>query len=60
MIDLNVKAPVAMMDYSLPYMKQGAKIMNVASCAAFQPIPYINVYGATKAFVLSYARALNM
>jgi len=27
--------------------------------AAFQPIPYINVYGATKAFVLSFSRALN-
>lgn len=27
--------------------------------AAFQPIPYIDVYGATKAFVLSFSRALN-
>ena len=27
--------------------------------AAFQPIPYINVYGATKAFVLSFSRAMN-
>ena len=59
MIDPNVKAPVAMIDYSLPYMKQGAKIMNIASCAAFQPIPYINDYAATKAFLLSYSRALN-
>lgn len=59
MIDLNVKAYVSMIDYSLPYMSKGSKILNVASCAAFQPIPYINCYASTKAFVLSYSRALN-
>lgn len=59
MIDLNVKAPVAMIDYSLEYMKKGSKIMNIVSCAAFQPIPYINDYASTKAFLLSYSRALN-
>ncbi len=59
MIDLNVKAPVSMIDYSLPYMQKGSKIMNIASCAGFQPIPYINDYAATKAFLLSYSRALN-
>ena len=59
MIDLNCKAMMIMTDLSLPYMEKGAKVMNIASCAAFQPIPYINVYGATKAFALSYSRALN-
>ena len=59
MIDLNVKAPVILIDYSLPYMKSGSKIMNIASCAGFQPIPYINDYAATKSFLLSYSRALN-
>jgi hypothetical protein len=59
MIDLNVKAPVAMIDYSLPYMKENSKIMNIVSCASFQPIPYINDYASTKAFLLSYSRALN-
>ncbi|MBR6034207.1 MAG: SDR family NAD(P)-dependent oxidoreductase [Clostridia bacterium] len=59
MIDLNVKAPVRLIDYTLPYMKDGAKIMNIASCAGFQPIPYINDYAATKAFLVSYSRALN-
>ena len=59
MIDLNCKAPVFMIDASLPYMKAGAKIMNICSCAAFQPIPYINDYAATKAYLLSYGRALN-
>ena len=59
MIDLNVKAPVALIDYTLPYMKENAKIMNIASCAGFQPIPYINDYAATKSYLLSYSRALN-
>lgn len=60
MIDLNVKAIVLLTDYSLPYMSEGSKIMNIASTAAFQPVPYINVYAATKSFVLSYSRALNV
>lgn len=59
MVDLNCKAVMYVTDYSLPYMSEGAKIMNIASCAAFQPIPYINVYAASKAFLLSYGRALN-
>ena len=59
MVDLNVKAYISMIDYSLPYMSENSKILNTASCAAFQPIPYINTYASTKAFVLSYSRALN-
>lgn len=59
MIDVNVKAPVTIIDYSLPYMKEESKIVNIASCAGFQPIPYINDYAATKAFLISYSRALN-
>ncbi len=59
MMDLNCGAVLAMCELSLPYMTKGAKIINIASVAALQPIPYINVYGATKAFVLSFSRALN-
>ncbi len=59
MIDLNCRALAAMTQIVLPYMRRGARIIEIASVAAFQPIPYINIYGATKAFVLSYARALN-
>lgn len=33
-------------------------IVNVASTAAFQPVPYMAVYGASKAFVLSFSEAL--
>ena len=58
MIDLNCKALVAMTELTLPYMKRGAKILNLDSLSAFQPVPYINVYGSTKAFVLSFSRAI--
>ena len=60
MIDLNCKALVAMTELTLPYMYAGAKILQLDSLSSFQPVPYINVYGATKAFVLSYSRALNV
>lgn len=59
MIDLNCKALVMMTQLSLPYMKQGGKIVELDSLSAFQPVPYLNIYGSTKAFVLSYSRALN-
>ncbi len=59
MLDLNCGGVMAMCQLSLDYMEQGAKILNIASVAAFQPLPYINVYAATKAFVLNYSRALN-
>ncbi|MBR2388003.1 MAG: SDR family NAD(P)-dependent oxidoreductase [Clostridia bacterium] len=60
MIDLNVKGTVAMDYLSLKYMEKGSGIINIASVAAYQPIPYINTYGATKSFVLNFTRALSM
>ena len=60
MIDLNDRALVAMTYITLPYMKMGGRIYNMGSMSAIQPVPYINVYGATKAFVLSFSRALNV
>lgn len=59
MVELNCMALMSMCQLSLPYMEKGASIVNIASVAAYQPIPYINVYGATKAFVLSFSRALD-
>lgn len=59
MIDLNVKALVAVTYVTLPYMSAGSVIYQIDSLSAFQPVPYINIYGATKAFVLSFSRALN-
>lgn len=59
MIDLNCKALVIMTELTLPYMHEGSKIAQIDSLSAFQPVPYITTYGATKAFVLSYSRAMN-
>lgn len=59
MIDLNCKALVWMTRLTLPYMGPGSHILQLDSLSAFQPVPYITTYGATKAFVLSYTRATN-
>jgi len=59
MIDLNCKALVAMTRLTLPYMTKGSHVLQLDSLSAFQPVPYITTYGATKSFVLSYSRAMN-
>ena len=55
----DVAVPVALTEYSLPYMNEGARVLQIASIAGFHPIPYLNVYAATKVFLLNYSRALN-
>ena len=60
MIDLNCRALTVMTELTLPYMKQGSRIAQFASVAAYQPVPYIATYAATKAFLLSYTRALSV
>ena len=59
MIDLNCKALVAMTRLVLPYMGKDSHVLQLDSLSAFQPVPYINTYAATKSFVLSYTRGLN-
>lgn len=59
MVDLNCRSIVGVTKACYPYMKKGGMMLLVASVAAFQPIPYIATYAASKAFVLSYGRALN-
>ena len=59
MIDLNDKALVAVTYLVLPYLKRGSEVYQIASLSSFQPVPYIATYGATKAFVLSFTRAVN-
>lgn len=61
MIDLNIKALVKLSKlYSKEMVKRKkGKIMNVASVAAYLPGPYMNVYFASKAFVLSFSQALS-
>lgn len=59
-IALNVTALVELTHLFLPEMlaKKFGAIINVASTAAFQPVPYMAVYAATKSFVLSFSEAL--
>lgn len=60
MIELNNKALVALTYYFLPQMKEEGQghILNTGSVASFIPGPYMAVYYATKAFVLSFSMAL--
>ena len=59
MIDLNCRAAVAVTTAALPYLHGGSRILEICSTAAFQPIPGLNVYAATKAFLQSYTKALH-
>lgn len=58
MIDLNCRALTAVTYACLPYMPPRSRILLMASSAAFAPQPGFAVYAATKAYVLSLARAL--
>lgn len=58
-IELNCAAPAVLINYCVPFMEKGSKIINVSSASAFQPVPYINLYASSKAFERSYSRALN-
>jgi short-subunit dehydrogenase len=60
LIDLNVSGLTAMLAHFLPPMQRRGhgRILNVASIAAFQPVPTLATYAATKAFVLSLTESL--
>jgi short-subunit dehydrogenase len=60
MIQLNCVTLVELTGHLLPAMVAARRglVINVASTAAFQPVPSMAVYGATKAFVLSFSEAL--
>jgi hypothetical protein len=60
MLDLNIHALAHLTHLFLPGMleRKTGGILNVASTAGFQPLPYLSVYAATKAFVLNFSEAL--
>ena len=58
MIATNCSGAVAMTEVCLPFMSRGSRIGQICSVAAFQPLPYFNVYSATKTFLYRYSRAL--
>ncbi len=57
-VALNDTALSAMCLCSLPYMERGDAIINLGSNSSWQPVPYMTVYAASKAYVLSFSRAL--
>lgn len=60
-VNLNVLALTELTHAALPGMvERGAgAVLNIASIAGFQPIPYMAVYSATKAYVLSFSEAVH-
>jgi uncharacterized protein len=60
MLQLNVRAVVELTHRFLGPMRERKRgtIINVASTAGFQAVPYMSTYAATKAFVLSFSEAL--
>lgn len=60
-IDLNVRALTQLSHAAVGQMKQrgAGAIINVASTGAYQPVPYMSTYAATKAYVLSFSEGLH-
>jgi short-subunit dehydrogenase len=60
MVELNVASVVRLTRAFLPGLvaARDGGVLNVASVVAFQPVPYMATYGATKAFVVSFTLAL--
>jgi short-subunit dehydrogenase len=60
MLQLNMTLPVALTHALLPALHQAPKayVLNVASTAAYQAVPSLTLYAASKAFLLSFSRGL--
>ncbi|UOG75119.1 SDR family oxidoreductase [Hymenobacter tibetensis] len=60
MLQLNMHLPVALTHLLLPTLRQQPKayILNVASTAAYQAVPTLTLYAASKSFLLSFSRGL--
>jgi short-subunit dehydrogenase len=60
MLDLNVTAFTELLVHLVPPMRRRGhgRVLNVASIAAFQPVPSLATYAATKAYVLSLSESL--
>lgn len=59
MVKLLMLAPVELIYRTLPYMREGSRIINIASVASFVPQPKLAVYSAAKRFVLDFSRSLD-
>lgn len=57
---LNCEIPSQLISVVLPYMKEGAGIINISSASSFQPNPYLALYSASKAYLKNLSRALSV
>ncbi len=59
-IDLNIKAQVSLSHLYIPVLRRHVQgyLLNVASTTAYQAVPYLTIYAASKSFVLSFTRGL--
>lgn len=59
-IDVNIKAQVSLSHAYIPVLKKHTQafLLNVGSTTCYQAVPYLNVYAASKAFVVSFTRGL--
>lgn len=60
MVELNCLALTKVTRMCIPYMNTNSRIINMASAAAFFPQKRFSIYAATKAYVLSFSRSLNV
>ncbi|MFI5187088.1 MAG: SDR family NAD(P)-dependent oxidoreductase [Chitinophagales bacterium] len=60
MMQVNIIAPMELILLFLPELKKQNKsyILNIGSSAAYQAVPFLSMYAASKAFIVSFSRAL--
>lgn len=61
LIQLNIVVPTQLCQLFIPLLQKQQKgfILNVASTAAYQSVPYLTVYAASKAYIKSFSRGLS-
>ncbi|TCL55215.1 hypothetical protein EDD76_11655 [Kineothrix alysoides] len=59
-ININCCALAVLCTVCIPYMIEGSRILNISSASSFQPLPYLNLYAATKVFERTFSRSLNV
>ena len=60
MVSVNITALVEITRACIPFMRSGSSVIEVCSASAYMPLPELNVYSATKAFVRNFCDALRI
>ena len=58
MVDVNCRAAMAVTLLCRPWLRRGSRVLEISSVSSFCPVPGVNVYAATKAFLESFAKGL--